>query len=140
MGRKKMDLISFTIHHNPTPKGRPRFAKGRTYTPKKTTDYQNIVKQSAPISTKKDHKGPIQANIVFYIKRPKYMLHKKYENRIIPHTKKPDIDNLAKAILDALNGTLYIDDSQIYSLNLTKFYCDKEQDPKVVVTLIYQDK
>jgi Holliday junction resolvase RusA-like endonuclease len=37
-------------------------------------------------------------------------------------TKKPDLDNLAKSVLDALNGVIYQDDSQIVSLHMTKVY------------------
>jgi Holliday junction resolvase RusA-like endonuclease len=42
----------------------------------------------------------------------------------VMHTKKPDCDNLAKSILDALNGIAYDDDSQICSLTVHKFYGD----------------
>lgn len=35
-----------------------------------------------------------------------------------PHTKKPDIDNLCKALLDAL----YKDDSKIWDLRVTKIW------------------
>jgi Holliday junction resolvase RusA-like endonuclease len=37
-------------------------------------------------------------------------------------TKKPDIDNIAKSITDAMNGIAYKDDSQIVSMHLTKVY------------------
>jgi len=36
--------------------------------------------------------------------------------------KKPDIDNIAKAFLDAMNGTVYLDDTQVVELNLKKIY------------------
>ena len=39
-------------------------------------------------------------------------------------TKKPDVDNIAKAILDSLNGIAYRDDSQIVELNMKKLYAD----------------
>ena len=40
----------------------------------------------------------------------------------ISHTKKPDLDNLVKLVLDAYNGVLYDDDSQIISRSLSKMY------------------
>ena len=46
-------------------------------------------------------------------------------NGDICHTKKPDLDNMAKTVLDALNGLAYIDDSQIYSLTLFKTYSEQ---------------
>ena len=40
------------------------------------------------------------------------------------HVYKPDADNLAKFVLDALNGVYYKDDSQIYELIVRKQYGD----------------
>ena len=37
-----------------------------------------------------------------------------------------DVDNLAKFVLDALNGVLYVDDKQVASLTVTKVYDDEE--------------
>ena len=42
-----------------------------------------------------------------------------------PYTKRPDIDNLAKAILDGLNGIAYTDDNQVAELEIQKLYSDK---------------
>ena len=43
------------------------------------------------------------------------------EHRIRPTTK-PDVDNCAKAILDALNGVCYLDDRQVVDLRVEKYY------------------
>jgi Holliday junction resolvase RusA-like endonuclease len=42
-----------------------------------------------------------------------------------PHTSKPDIDNLVKAILDALNGVAFNDDSQIWEIQSSKIWTDE---------------
>ena len=42
----------------------------------------------------------------------------------IPCTIKPDCDNIAKIVLDALNGLAYDDDSQVTELEVHKFYGD----------------
>lgn len=50
-------------------------------------------------------------------------------------TYKPDVDNVAKAVLDALNGVAYKDDSQVVSLSVLK--CDRTRVPtrmRVTVT------
>jgi len=41
-------------------------------------------------------------------------------------TKKPDIDNIVKAVLDGMNGIVYLDDKQVVDLHLTKVYSSKE--------------
>jgi len=46
--------------------------------------------------------------------------------------KKPDSDNIAKVILDALNGIAFRDDSQVIDLHVTKHYSD---DPRVEIYL-----
>lgn len=48
------------------------------------------------------------------------------------YDKKPDCDNLAKSVLDALNGIAYNDDSQITSLHVVKEYGTQ---PKVILQL-----
>ena len=50
----------------------------------------------------------------------------------IQHTKKPDADNVAKAICDALNKIAYVDDSQIVSLEVNKYYSDV---PRAEITI-----
>ena len=51
------------------------------------------------------------------------------DGEILPQ-KKPDIDNVVKIIMDALNGAAYKDDKQVVSVFESKFYDD---DPKVIV-------
>ena len=52
------------------------------------------------------------------------------------YTKKPDSDNIAKGIQDAMTGTLFNDDSQVSLLKVGKFYqCTKKEPPLAVVTV-----
>ena len=51
---------------------------------------------------------------------------------LIRPTKKPDLDNVIKSILDALNKVAYHDDTQIVSLSVEKFYSDS---PRVEVAI-----
>jgi len=51
----------------------------------------------------------------------------------IPPTTRPDLDNIAKIIMDALAGVAYEDDKQITSCSINKLYSDE---PKVVVYLM----
>ncbi len=61
--------------------------------------------------------GPVSIEIVFLLKKPKSVPKKrKYPNV------RPDLDNYAKGVLDALNGLCWRDDSSVISLNLHKRY------------------
>jgi len=54
------------------------------------------------------------------------------EGKLLP-TKKPDGDNIAKVICDALNGVAYEDDTQIVKLVVSKIYTAFS--PSVIVHL-----
>jgi Holliday junction resolvase RusA-like endonuclease len=57
------------------------------------------------------------------------------EGKIRP-AKKPDADNIMKAIADALNGIAYKDDSQIVNVTITKWYSDT---PRVEVAIFREE-
>jgi Holliday junction resolvase RusA-like endonuclease len=51
-------------------------------------------------------------------------------------TTRPDADNLAKAVFDALNGILWADDSQIVNSTVSKFIASGDEQPHVKVVVI----
>lgn len=133
-------MIKFTIPGVPKAKARPRTTKtGHTYTPKKTVEYENWVKLCY-IDAKNKHNfktltEPIRAEIRCYFPIPKSYAKAKKEmakNGDLKHTKRPDVDNLSKSVLDALNGLAYEDDKQVYDLRIVKFYSDE---PRTEVVL-----
>jgi Holliday junction resolvase RusA-like endonuclease len=124
------------IPGEPTAKQRPRHGKGYTYTPEKTVNYENLVKMCfMEQGYRQLLEGPIEAHITAYFGIPKSTSKKKHEKMmlgdIVP-TKKPDTDNIAKIVLDALNGIAYKDDSQVARLEVIKFY---DEVPRVEVRL-----
>lgn len=118
---------SFVIKEKAIGKERPRQGKNGFYTPRKTKEFEDKVKQSFiskyPIDLKYMLK-PFRAKIkVFY--EPAKSKSRKEKTRLIEervYTKKPDCDNIAKAILDGLNGLAYKDDSQVVELIIGKYY------------------
>ena len=55
------------------------------------------------------------------------------------HTKKPDLDNLAKAVLDSLAGLAWVDDSQVVILGLAKRIARGDEKPCTAVTIWHVD-
>lgn len=134
--------VKFTIPGIPVPKARPRVVKGHTYTPKKTKDYETLVKDVYAL-TVGEYLGDsaIVATIDLYFPIPE-SYSKSKKRRIadgeIKHTKRPDVDNCAKAILDALNEVAYKDDSQIVESRITKHYAiDGETRAEVVLEEVF---
>jgi Holliday junction resolvase RusA-like endonuclease len=65
--------------------------------------------------------GPVSIKIVCWFERPKSH-SKKRRQEPEPKATKPDSDNLAKGIGDALNEIAYNDDGQVYRLTVEKWY------------------
>lgn len=125
--------VIFTVEGNPVAKGRPRFAKRgkfvQTYTPQKTKDYEDLVKESASQAMGSNEllDTPLKVFIHIRIPIPKSASKKVRQDcldQLIRPTKKPDWDNVAKAITDACNGVIYVDDCQIVDAHVTKRYSD----------------
>lgn len=120
-------MIKVVIPGEPKGKGRPRMSTktGRTYTPKDTVFYENLVRHEYAAQCGIKHDGEIEAVIIAYYSIPKSTSKKKYNQMIdgtLRPTKKPDTDNVAKIILDSLNKIAFDDDSQVVDLLVKKFY------------------
>ena len=117
--------VEFTVPGVPIGKGRPRFTKdGHTYTPEKTRQYENKVVLCWKSQSGKGFAAgiPLKATVTAFFTVPKSTSKKKAAAMDgAPHTKRPDADNVAKAILDALNGHAYNDDSAIALLTVRKY-------------------
>ena len=110
----------------PVSKSRPRFANGHAYTPKKTREYEEAVRNIAKSAIISPLQGEIRLAIDFYMSIPNSWSKAKKQQAMIGEIRpatRPDIDNLCKAIMDALNGGVgYDDDSQIVELHLREWY------------------
>lgn len=128
-------MIRFTILGEPVSKQRPRVTKWGTYTPDKTVNYENLVKQLYISEGLPQLVGELEIEVVAYFVIPKSISKKKRDQMnkgIIRPTKKPDLDNIIKIISDALNTIAYHDDSQIVKATIEKYYSDN---PRVEVVL-----
>lgn len=105
----------------PIPKGRPRFYGGHAVTPEKTRKYEKLIRDSWEHGILEADSLMIDMEFVMPIPQS---LSKKKQTELVatPHTKKPDLDNLVKAVLDALNGVAFVDDSRISNINASKEY------------------
>lgn len=128
-----METVKFTVPGPPKGKARARTVrlKGgqiRSYTPDGTILYENLIKtcyrQDAGQVIFNDGQ-PLKVVIRAFYGVPKSTSKKKkqqmLEDQLYP-TKKPDIDNIAKCVLDALNKLAYRDDTQVVTLRMEKHY------------------
>ena len=122
-------VYKFEIPERAIGKQRPRYSgkTGRMYTPEATRSFEEKVKwhfcNKYNISTEPSTK-PFKAKIIAVFEPPKSISKKKKEELLykINYTSKPDADNVAKIVLDSLNGLVYKDDSQVSALLVLKDY------------------
>jgi Holliday junction resolvase RusA-like endonuclease len=75
----------------------------------------------------------VEVEIDFYLPRPQYLLTKRKAPIAVPHTKKPDLDKLARNCQDALTGVVWTDDAQVTSLVVRKHYCAAGELPRAFI-------
>jgi Holliday junction resolvase RusA-like endonuclease len=111
------------------------------YTPSR--DPVNAYKAAARFAAAEAYQGqpldvPITLLVQFVFPRPA-SVRKKDGTERLPHLTRPDVDNLAKALLDALNGQLWVDDSRVYQASLNKFKAAQGEQPHTEVIVKWED-
>lgn len=120
----------------------PRLGKHQSVTPGKTVLYENLIKTCylrAHEGECYDEGQPLNVIIRAYYEVPKSTSKKdriKIQKHELYPTKKPDADNIAKVVCDALNGMAYKDDKQIVNMTVIKRYAEEGQEPHVDVTIM----
>jgi Holliday junction resolvase RusA-like endonuclease len=124
-------ILAFTVPGTPQGKLRPRIVKiggfSRLAAPKQTVSYENLVAHTAQVAMAGADlfDGPCSVTLDIVCQIPASWSQKKQLQaqlgRVLPTTK-PDIDNVEKAIFDALNGVVWRDDVQVVRVMKAKRY------------------
>ena len=116
--------ISFSIDTTPLPQPRPRVSRGHAFEPKRITEYKNTIRTIAGIYMKglEPIHNLVKVSMIFR------------KNKRLGSRMYGDIDNLAKAVLDALNGICYSDDALV-----VKLVAEKEDDTNEGVDIVVTD-
>ena len=130
--------IEFFVPGKPVPMARPRVTARGTYTPKRCRDYKAAVAIAAKAAMigKKPLEGAVVCRIELYFNVPKSYAcgkHLAARHNVIKPTGRNtgDADNHAKAVLDALKGICWADDSQVTRLIVEKRFTDTGDKAKV---------
>lgn len=133
--------IVLNIPGKPLGKARPRVTRrGITYTPKPTVEREKLVRACCEEKYKDEPPldGPLSVTITAVYPVPvSASAAKKREmhgGAVLPLIR-PDVDNVAKLILDALNGRAYADDSQVVSLTASKRYAKDGEEAHTEVSI-----
>lgn len=123
-----MELF-FTVEAEAIGKGRPRWFNGHAVTPEKTREFEALVRLKSRLAmngaglsaTVNPVRVKIQALYQVPKSRPK-SFKRLVDEKLVPYDKKPDADNVAKAICDAMNEVVYADDKQVFSVVCEQLY------------------
>ena len=136
-------MIKFTVPGEPHGQARPRFTAAhgyvQTYDDDKSRNYKTHVRLIAKTAMKEqgwkfaESDEGIGVNVYAYMGIPK-KANKQFradaEKGIERPLKTPDVDNIFKAVTDALSGVLFKDDKQIIHARVEKYY---SEEPRVEV-------
>jgi Holliday junction resolvase RusA-like endonuclease len=129
--------ITVILEGVPHPKARPRFGRGRAFTPTATVNYQHDLgwRAKAAMTGRKPFRCAVRVTALFELRVPGSWTTA-HRNRAITgaikHTAKPDTDNLLKAALDSITGVVVADDPLICEVVAGKRY---GINPKTVLTI-----
>jgi len=135
-------LWSGTVDTKPLALKRARMGRSHQIYNPSIPDQKAFAQQLSMSFPDEPLRGPLLLDIQFIFGRPKTHLSKNEEKFLLPkapveHTAKPDIDNLVKFYLDALNGHVYVDDSQFIQLIAGKRYIAHADEQEAVHINIY---
>lgn len=124
------------IDIEPVPKARPRKGKGgRFYTPEKTKVYEETIGWEYHRAVNEGRANvymdgePVRAILGFFYSIPSSYSKKRRKSILEGNeslTRRPDVDNLVKAVFDGLNGVAFADDSQVVEVFAMKEYTDEQ--------------
>jgi Holliday junction resolvase RusA-like endonuclease len=119
-----VNSISFTVPGPPVAKARARVVlncgKVRAFTPAKTASYENLVRMA--FADKYPGFIPREGAVRLTIHAAFQITAEAKKSHALLVTKRPDIDNCAKSVMDALNGLAWRDDAQVTDLTVYKRY------------------
>ena len=123
-------MIEFTVYGIARPKGSMRRGRGRAVFDSNphVKAWSLLVRQVAQRAVAASPvllRGPLGVAVEFHLPRPQ-----KYDRRgAVAHLTAPDLDKLIRAVLDALTGIIYRDDSQVVDLSAAKRYAATDAAP-----------
>jgi len=128
--------LTFIIPGKPKAKGRPRVVPGRAFTPKATAAYEGLVALAAQAALPEGWTpltGPVLLVVLAVQPRPKRLMRRKDPDGLIYSDRRPDLDNLVKAVSDGLDGIAWGDDGQVAVVQAVKTYAERGGLPRVEV-------
>jgi len=134
--------VTFVVPGEAVGKGRPRVTTihghARMFTPQKTANYESLIAVAAEqaMQGRELITGPVLVELKIAVGIAQSWSKKKtaqaLAGQVMP-TKKPDADNVLKAICDGINGIVFRDDVQVVNVSMSKRFAET---PGVLVRVV----
>ncbi len=151
-GAELMGTRIVVRHGRPATKGSTKsFYNPRTRKVVTMSDNPNLkawelaVRAAAMTMCKRDvhpHRGPVEVCILFLLRRPMKHYKKGCLRYDAPEASncvtrgRQDLDKLERAVLDALPGVMYEDDSQVVAIKSRKQWSTLSEDPAAIIDVV----
>jgi Holliday junction resolvase RusA-like endonuclease len=127
--------VVYHIFVNGIPKAQPRprrAANGHFYNPNSADAWKETIKAYFLLYRRSPITEPVHLQVSFFLPKPRCL--KIDESRNVPHVKKPDVDNLLKAAMDAMTeGGVWKDDALVFSTSAEKWYARDKTGAQIIV-------
>lgn len=138
-----MKIVRIVVSGTPIAKPRPKAwynkKTGRMHhyykNEKQIKGFENYLREKAEMAFSQPLTGPVGLTINFFLPRPKRLIWKSKPMPSCYCDKRPDWDNLAKAVCDGLNGVAWLDDGQVSLISIGKFYHAGDEGPRTEIEI-----
>jgi len=138
----RTESIKFSVPGEPVPQPRQRYRKVgnfvQNYTPSKhpVNDYKKAIQLSVSnVFNGKPSEEPFLLEVVFIFPRPEAKCWKTKPMPRYLHQANKDIDNILKAVMDALNKIVWKDDKQVCKVSAIKWRAAGGEEPRTEITI-----
>ena len=128
-----------------TGKGRPRVSAGRAYTPRSTHDAQRAVAGAYRMACAQQHgrvayaPEGVPVTVAIACERNVSSRLRKRDGDVQPDVSVPDADNVAKLVMDGLNGLAWADDAQVNEIHVYKLDRVRGTSPTTTVAIEWEE-
>lgn len=138
-----MAIVVIVVPGEPVAKGRPRIVRNRfgpgvrAITPEKTKTFEGRVRDAAAASL--GRRAPLTGRCELLVRAVFSLPRSRWKKRepVVESLRegRPDVDNLLKAVADALNGMAYLDDRQVARAHVEKLDSAQGEPGRTEITI-----
>jgi Holliday junction resolvase RusA-like endonuclease len=126
-------IYQLFVNGIPKAQPRPRLASnGKVFNPRSADAWKEEVKAAFVSCRRETISTPVYLKVIFYLPTPKRKNKNDIEN--MKHNVKPDLDNLLKALMDAMtNVRIWEDDALVFKIESEKWYSPTKTGARIII-------